>query len=94
MKTIVNLYSSKQGEIKRFIENYEEKNIDVKSSSLKWEKEYLNPIEISDIIGVFIENNDKYQVNMWISLDEGIFINITDNNADPIIRYLFERYPY
>lgn len=94
MKTIVNLYSSKQGEIKRFIENYEKKKIDVKKNDLKWEKEYLNPIEISDIIGVFIENNDKYQVNMWISLDEGIFINITDDNADKIIRYLFERYPY
>ena len=94
MKTIVNLYSSKQGEIKRFVENYEEKNMDLQTNDLKWEKQYLNPIEISDIIGIFIENNDKYQVNMWVSLDEGIFINITDDNADQVIRYLFERYPY
>lgn len=94
MKTIVNLYSSKQGEIKRFLEKYEENTFSVTKDNLKWEKEYQNPIEIGDIIGVFIENNDKYNINMWISLDEGIFINITDDNADQIIRYLFERYPY
>jgi len=94
MKTIVNLYSTKQGEIKRFLEKYEQNKYIIKNDNLKWEKEYENPIEISDIIGIFIENNDLYQVNMWISLDEGIFINITDDNADQVIRYLFERYPY
>lgn len=94
MKTIVNLYSSKKGEIKRFVENYQENNVNLKNNDLKWEREYLNPIEISDIIGIFIENNDKYNINMWVSLDEGLFINITDDNADQVIRYLFERFPY
>ena len=94
MKTLVNLYSSKQGEIKRFLERYEQNKFIVPNDNLKWEKGYDNPVEISDIIGVFIENNDKYYINMWVSLDEGIFINITDDNADKVIRYLFERYPY
>ena len=49
---------------------------------------------MTEIIGNFIDNNDKYKVNMWISLDEGIFININDNNADKVIRYIYERYPY
>ena len=31
---------------------------------------------------------------MWISMDEGLFINVTDSNADSIIKYLYERYPY
>ena len=53
-----------------------------------------NPIEIADIIGVFIDNNDVFDINMWVSLDKDFFINVTDNNADQIIRYLFERYPY
>ena len=43
---------------------------------------------------MFFENNDNYKINMWISLDENLFINVTENNADEIIRYLYERYPW
>jgi len=28
------------------------------------------------------------------SLDKGIYINVTEENADNLIRYLYERYPY
>ena len=49
---------------------------------------------MADIIGVFIDNIDKYQINMWVCLDEGFLLNVTEQNADKIIRYLFERYPY
>ncbi len=94
MGVIVNLYSKKNNEIFKFLNKYtNNENLDAKNL-LEWKKEYKNPIEISDIIGVFIDNNEKYDINMWISLDKDFFINVTDNNADQIIRYLFERYPY
>lgn len=107
MESTVRLYSSKIGEISKFLSkffsNYEnfidktdqkntQKNINKKT--LEWEKSYRNPVEIADIIGTLIENNDKYKINMWISIDEGIFINVTDYNADEIIRYLYERFPW
>lgn len=97
METIVKLYSSKENEINRFLETFftQEEKIDKPHSSLlEWQKKYQNPLEIADIIGTFIENNDKFKINMWISLDQNIFINITDTNADKIIRYLYERYPW
>ncbi|MCI8833566.1 MAG: hypothetical protein HFJ19_05175 [Clostridia bacterium] len=95
MKTTVNLYSQKNGEISRFLNNFYNNNcITVQNDMLKWNNSYDNPIEISDIIGVFVDNNDKYDINMWISLDDNIFINVTSSNSDKIIRYLFERYPY
>ncbi len=93
MYTIVNLYSNKKGEISRFLANYYNKQIELKND-LKWENKYENPIEIADIIGLFIDNNDKYHMNMWISLDEDAFLNVTEDNADNIIRYLYERFPY
>lgn len=62
-------------------------------NDLKWEYEYDNPVDINDIIGTFIENNDKYQINMWISLDKNVYINVTEHNADKIIRYIYERFP-
>lgn len=94
MSTIVNLYSDKAGEIKRFLDIfYNNENLNIEND-LKWEKKFINPVEISDIIGTFIENNDKFKINMWVSFDKNIFINITENNADKIIRYIFERFPY
>lgn len=89
----VNLYSSQKGEINKFLNHYLDTKIEL-SNDLKWVKEYPNPIEIADIIGSFIDNNDKYRINMWISLDDGVLLNVTDHNADEIIRYLYERFPY
>ena len=89
----VNLYSDKKDEIKRFLNSFYCDDIDL-SNDLKWEKIYENPIELLDIVCVFIENNDRYKINMWISIDKGIFININDYNAEDIIRYIYERFPY
>ena len=92
MNTIVSLYSQTNQEIANFLKSFN--NINVDNNLLEWKKEFENPIEIADMIGVFIENNEKYKINMWISLDKGFFLNVTEHNADQIIRYLFERYPY
>ena len=93
MYTIVNLYSNENGEISKFLSKFYNKEIKL-DNDLKWENKYENSIEIADIIGAFIDNNDKYKINMWISLDEGAFLNVSNDNADSIIRYLYERYPY
>lgn len=93
MNAIVNLNSYKENEICKFLNLYFE-NENFKSNIIKWEKQYDNPLEIADIIGVFIDNNDKYNINMWISLDMDFYLNITDRNANIVIKYLFERYPY
>lgn len=93
MCTSVSLYSNDSSEIQKFLDDYFETPIKI-DKKLKWEKTYENPIEIADIIGVFIDNNDKYKLNMWISLDKGYYIYVTNNNANNLIKYLFERYPY
>ena len=93
MNTIVDLYSEVPGEISRFLYNYFGKKVPIKNG-LKWEKVFDNPIEMADIVGTFIDNKDSYRINMWVSLDEDAFINVTENNADNLIRYLYERYPY
>ena len=96
MKTFIKLYSDKKGEIYRFLEKfYKQKNYPILDSSLlEWENKFDNPIEIADMIGVFIDNVDNFKINMWICLDENILINITKHNVDDIIKYLYERFPY
>ena len=46
-----------------------------------------------DILTCYAENSDKFNLNLWISLDKDIFILITDTNIDEIIKYIYERYP-
>ena len=93
MGVIVSLYSSKKGEINNFLSKFYEKNLNI-NDSLKWEQTFANPIDSVNIIGTFIDNKDNFDINMWVSLDTGFFINVTDFNSDKIIRYLYERYPY
>ena len=97
MEPLIKLFSIKKGEIYRFLEHfYNTNNLNktINYNDLEWEKKYQNPIEMTDLIGIFIENHDEYKINMWISIDKDVLINITDNNADKIIRYLYERFPY
>lgn len=93
MSVTVSLYSTENGEIARFLHDFYEKIIEIKNG-LEWEEEFKNPTQSASIIGAFIDNNEKFKINMWVSLDTGFYINVTDFNADKIIRYLYERYPY
>ena len=93
MSVTVSLYSTENGEIARFLHDFYEKNIEIKNG-LEWEEEFKNPTQSASIIGAFIDNNEKFKINMWVSLDTGFYINVTDFIADKIIRYLYERYPY
>lgn len=93
MVAIVNLYSERINEINKFLSNFYNSNLNLKDI-LKWEKNFDNPVEMAEIIGTFIDNKDKYKINMWISLDKGLFINVTEHNVDDIIKYLYERFPY
>ncbi len=105
MYTIVRLYSNVENEIARFLQKFYQNNeedtqkntsspLNLSKDTLEWEHVYENPIEIADIIGIFAENSQNYPINMWISMDKDIFINVTEQNADEIIRYLYERFPY
>lgn len=97
METLIKLFSTKEGEIYRFLKNFYNTNNEfenVKNSDLEWTIKYENPIEMADLIGIYIENFQDYKLTMWVSLDKDVLINITDKNADDVIRYLYERFPY
>lgn len=93
MSTIINLYSEKKGEIKRFLDLYYSKNFPL-HDLLFWKKEFQNPIDMIDIISCLVDNNEKFSINLWISLDKDVYICIGEHNINTIIRYLYERYPY
>lgn len=89
----VRLQSKKKGELNKFLSKFYDTNLKIEAEN-KWLKEYKNPVEITDLIGVFIDNINKYDIKMWVNLDKDIYIKISEQNADTVIKYLFERYPY
>ena len=89
----VKLRSRKKNEINKFLCKFYNTNMHI-PEALNWQHEYNNPVEISDIIGAFIDNLDLYNIKMWICLDKNIYINVSDLNGNEIIKYLFERFPY
>lgn len=89
----VNLYSENSKELEKFLSLFYNSSLNMKNS-LNWEHKYENPVEIAEIIGTFVDNFEDFKIMMWISLDKGIYIHVTEENADNLIRYLYERYPY
>ncbi len=92
MKGIINFYSETSGEIKKFLELFFSKNIEM-TDDLFWEISYDNPVDMIELISCFIDNKEKFKINLWISIDSGVFINITDDNLENIIKYIYERFP-
>ena len=89
----VNLYSESSEELKRFLSSFYNASFNI-NNNLNWEYKYENPIEITEIIGVLVDNFEDFKIMMWVSLDKGVYIHVTEKNADKLIRYLYERYPY
>ncbi len=89
----VNLYSQQEGELNRFLSQFYNTTFHLENP-LHWEKKYANPIELAEIVGTFIDNCEDFSICMWISLDKNIFVHVTEDNADELIKYLYERFPY
>lgn len=89
----VNLYSENSKELEKFLSSFYNSSFNI-NNDLNWEHKYENPIEITEIIGTFIDNLEDFNIMMWVSLDTGVYIHVDEKNANSLIRYLYERYPY
>lgn len=93
MYVTVHLYSQKEGELNKFLSKFYNTNLEIDKNS-SWEKQYTNPIELAEIVGVFLDNMEDYLIHMWICLDKNVYININEQNGNEVIKYLYERFPY
>ena len=94
MSANVILFSYQIGEISNFLNKFYSFPQTINDTSLSWEKHFLNPVDISEIVAAFSDNHTSFNIYMWISLDNDVFIKISPANADIVIKYIFERYPY
>jgi hypothetical protein len=92
MAISVSIWSRRAGEIKKFLEKYYEKSVDMDEDVDKWIYVYNKPLEAVDMISTIIDNNDKYQLSMCIQVDEGDVHPVTVNNHNDIIKGIFYLY--
>lgn len=89
MSITVNLWSRKTGELRRFLKKYYGREIFVDEDAYNWIYVYNKPVEAVDIISAVIDNNDKYQISIFIQIDEGNIHPITVENHNDIIKGIF-----
>lgn len=92
MLAFVNINSLKNGEVNRFLSKFYNHNLKLRENN--WQKKFSNPIEIAELIGVYIDNFEDFDLSFWFSLDEGVVVKVDKTNANEIIKYLYERFPY
>lgn len=92
MKAKLILFSNSDNEINDFLNKFY--SCTTSDYTTVWKKEFTNPVEISEFIAAYVDNNSLFNFEMWLSLDKDVFIKISPSNSNIIIKYLFERYPY
>ena len=89
----INLFSEKKGEINRFLELFNSKKLYLENK-LNYKQDFPNPIDMIDIMSCYIDNNNKFNISFWITIDKDIYIKINEYNINKIIKYFYERYPW
>ena len=88
-----NLFTENKSTLNQFLNKFYGKPINLENN-LNFEKNFENPVDMVELISTLVDNNEKYNISIWITLDKNLYINITEHNLDKVIRYIFERYPY
>lgn len=88
----VKIYSELENEIEKFLNLFFDKNVNLDNKHF-WKQTYETPIELIDIATTFIDNKEKFKANMWISLDKDVYIAISKNNINLLVKYIYERFP-
>jgi len=89
MVITVNLCSKSDGEIKRFLESYYEKQICMDSDVERWMYVYNKPLEAVDLISTVVDNSHKYDITMYIQVNAEELQPVTYENHNDIIKGLF-----
>jgi hypothetical protein len=92
MAITISLWSTKQGELNRFLYSFYEKDMEVDCSSRRWVKSFFKPLDSVDMICALMDNIERYEVAMYLHMENGYLHRITDCNYEDVVRGLFEMY--
>ena len=92
MSVTISLWSTKQGEIQRFLGSYYQKDFQSEEFSRRWIGEFINPLDSVDIISALMDNLECFDIIMYIHMENGYLHKITETNYNDIIKDLIGMY--
>ncbi len=88
MSITLSIWSTKQGEIRRFLQSYYEKDYSNEEYSRRWVGDFSNPMNSIDMISALMDNIEYFDLTLYIHMENGYLHKITENNYDDVIRGL------
>lgn len=92
MPVSISLWSNLDGEIQRFLYSFYQKEIPSDENSITWISDFINPLDSIDMISALMDNTHKYNVIMYIHMENGYLHKITEENYNDVIKDLLELY--
>lgn len=92
MSVTLSLWSTKQGEIRRFLHSFYQKDYIMEEDSRRWVKKFFNPMDSIDMISALMDNYKSFGVTLYIHMENGYLHKITEENYDDVIKGLIGIY--
>ncbi len=89
MNVMVSLLSKKHGELKRFLEKYYLKELEIDEDLQEWICVYNRPLESIDLISTVIDNCDKYDILVSLQLGDQRVYPVTSENHNDVVKGMF-----
>jgi len=92
MSITISLWSTKQGEIQKFLSSYYQKDYKSEKFSRRWIGDFINPLDSIDMISALMDNIESFDVVMYIHMKNGYLHRITEVNYNDVIKGLIGIY--
>lgn len=92
MPVTLSLWSTKQGEIQRFLHSFYQKDYKKEENSRRWVEKFFNPLDSIDMISALMDNYESFDVTLYIHMENGYLHKITEKNYNDVIKGLIGIY--
>jgi len=92
MSIVLNLSSENASTLKNFLDRFYEKDFMLEDDVIEWVNVFNEPLEAIDIMTAVMDNKDKFDIKLCMSMDPGLFIDVTQFNIEDIIKLMLLRF--
>ena len=92
MSVTVNLISKQEGILKSFLNSYLERDSKLDNDVIEWVNVYNKPLDAIDMMTAVIDNSTKYSINLMLTIDAGLLIEVNENNINDLVKYMLYRF--
>ena len=92
MPVIVNLSSENEGTLKNFLNSFFQKDSKLDDDVIEWINVFDEPLEAIDMITAVIDNKERFDIILHISIDPGLSVNVNQDNINDMVKFMLARF--